>query len=175
MKTKSLIKLSILGAVLSCSTMALADVSMSDSHFLQKAAQAGNFEVKASELALKKTKNADVQAFAQHMVEDHKKAGEELKALADKKKVKVSAEPSFTQKASLMLLEKKDGKNFDSKYAEDVGVDAHQSTVKLFEKAAQSADDPEIKDFASKTLPTLNHHLEQAKTLDDTVKKETKG
>lgn len=172
MKTKSLIKLSILGAALSCSTLALADVSMADSHFLQKAAQAGNFEVKASEMALKKTKNADIQAFAQHMVEDHKKAGEELKALADKKNVKVSAEPSFTQKASLMMLEKRDGKNFDSKYADDVGVDAHKSAVSLFEKASESADDPEIKAFASKTLPTLKHHLDQAKALDDSVKKE---
>lgn len=172
MKTKSLIQLSILGAVLGCSSLAMADVSMSDSHFLQKAAQAGNFEVKASEMALKKTKNADVQAFAQHMLDDHKKAGEELKALADKKKVKVSAEPSFTQKASLMLLEKKEGKSFDSKYSDDVGVDAHESTIKLFEKAAQSADDPEIKEFANKVLPTLNQHLSLAKTLDESVKKE---
>lgn len=172
MKTKSLIKLSIFSAAISCASLAWADVSMADSHFLQKAAQAGNFEVKASEMALKKTKNADVQAFAQHMVDDHKKAGEELKALADKKKVKVSAEPSFTQKTSLMLLEKKDGKNFDSKYAEDVGVDAHESTIKLFEKVAKSGDDPEVKEFANKTLPTLNHHLEQAKALESSVKKE---
>ncbi len=166
---KTLVRMSIIGATLACAGTALADVSMSDSHFLQKAAQAGNYEVKASQLALKKTKNAEIQAFAQHMVDDHTKAGEELKALADKKKVKVSAEPSFTQKASLMLLEKKNGKNFDENYAENVGVDAHKSTVELFEKAAKSADDPEIKEFANKTLPTLNHHYEMAKALDKKV------
>lgn len=169
MKTNTFFKLSIIAAAISYTIPVWADVSMADSHFLQKAAQAGNYEVKGSELALKKSKNADVQSFAQKMVDDHTKAGAEVKVLADKKKVKVSAEPSFTQKTSLMLLEKKDGKNFDESYADNVGVDAHKSTLKLFEKAAKSADDPEIKEFANKTLPTLKHHLEMAKALDEKV------
>jgi putative membrane protein len=172
MKTKNMFQVSILALAIGCTLPAIADVSMSDSHFLQKAAQAGNYEVKGSELAVKKSKNTDVQSFAKQMVDDHTKAGEEVKALAAKKKVKVSAEPSFTQKTSLMLLEKKDGHDFDESYAENVGVDAHKSTVKLFEKAAKSADDPEIKEFANKTLPTLNHHLKMAKELDEKVDKQ---
>ncbi|HSI44247.1 MAG TPA: DUF4142 domain-containing protein [Methylotenera sp.] len=171
MKTKNFLKVSIMTAAICCALPAWADVSMSDSHFLQKAAQAGNYEIKGSELALKKSKDAEVQNFAKQMVDDHTKAGEEVKALAAKKNVKVSAEPSFTQKTSLMLLEKKDGHDFDESYADNVGVDAHKSTVKLFEKAAKSADDPEIKAFANKTLPTLNHHLEMAKALDEKVDK----
>ena len=171
MKTYTLFQLSIMAVAISCTTPAWADVSMSDSHFLQKAAQGGNYEVKGSELALKKSKNVDVQSFAKHMVDDHIKAGVELKALADKKKVKVSGEPSFSQKTSLMLLDKKDGKNFDESYADNVGVDGHKSTVALFEKAAKAADDPEIKEFANKTLPVLNHHYEMAKELDSKVNK----
>lgn len=144
-----------------------ADVSMSDKSFLKKAAQSGNFEVEGSKLALKKSKNTDVQKFAQMMVTDHEKAHLELKALAQSKKVELPADPSFMQKGSLMLLDTYSAKNFDEEYAENVGVDAHEATIALFEKAAKNADDADIKQFASKTLPTLKHHLEMSKKLDD--------
>jgi putative membrane protein len=139
--------------------------------FLKKAAHAGNFEVQGSQLALKKSKNPEVQKFAQQMVEDHTKASKELKALAMKKKVEVSADPSFMQRGSLMLLGTNDGHDFDENYAENVGVDAHEATVELFEKAAKNADDADIKQFANKLLPSLKHHLEMARTLDKAVDK----
>ena len=142
------------------------DVSMSDKSFLKKAAQSGNFEVKGSKLALKKSKNTDVQKFAQMMVTDHEKADEELKALAQSKKVELPTDPSFMQKGTLMLLDTYSAKKFDEEYAENVGVDAHEATLALFEKAAKDADDADIKDFASKTLLTLKHHYEMSKKLD---------
>lgn len=144
-----------------------ADVSMSDKSFLKKAAQSGHFEVEGSKLALKKSKNPDIQKFAKQMIADHQKAGEELKALAQSKKVELPADPSFMQKGSLMLLDTYNTKNFDEEYAENVGVDAHEATVELFEKAAKDADDADIKQFANKTLPTLKHHYEMSKKLDD--------
>ncbi|MBA3695310.1 MAG: DUF4142 domain-containing protein [Methylotenera sp.] len=171
MKTRTFFQLTLISAAIGCSTTSLADVSMSDSHFLQKAAQTDRYEIKGSELAIKKSKDAQVQSFAKQMIEGHTKTSEDLKAMAAKKNVKVSAEPSFTQKTSLMLLEKRDGHDFDESYAENVGVDAHTAAVKLYEKAATSADDPEIKEFANKTLPALNHHLKMAKELDKNVDK----
>jgi putative membrane protein len=148
-----------------------ADVSMSDARFLKKAANAGHYEVEGSKLALKKSNNAEIQKFAKQMVDDHTKAAEELKALALKKKVEVPVEPNFMQKGSLMLLGTHDGKNFDEEYAEHVGVDAHEATIELFEDAAKSAEDADIKQFANKTLPTLKHHFEMAKALDNAVDK----
>jgi putative membrane protein len=148
-----------------------ADVSMSDARFLKKAAFAGHYEVEGSKLALKKSKNSEVQKFAKQMIEDHTKAAEELKALASQKKVEVATEPNFMQKGSLMLLDTHDGKDFDEEYAEHIGVDAHEATLELFEHAAKSADDADIKKFANKVLPTLTHHFEMAKALDNTVDK----
>ena len=172
MKTNIKMRIALAAAfVVFTGTALAADVSLTDARFLKKAAQAGNFEVEGSKLALKKSKNAEVQKFAKQMVEDHTKAAQELKALTAKKKVEVSAEPSFMQKGSLMLLGTYEGKNFDEEYADNVGVDAHESTVELFEKAAKSADDADIKQFANKVLPTLNHHLEMAKSLDTAVDK----
>ncbi|MES2554486.1 MAG: DUF4142 domain-containing protein, partial [Pseudomonadota bacterium] len=69
----------------------------------------------------------------------------------------------------LKYLGTKDGAKFDDKYAEGVGVAAHEATIKLFEDAAEDATDADIKKFAADTLPTLKHHLELAKALDAKV------
>ena len=94
-----------------------------------------------------------------------------MKERALKKKVEVPVDPNFMQKGSLMLLGTHNGKNFDEEYAEHVGVDAHEATIELFEDAAKSAEDADIKQFANKTLPTLKHHFEMAKALDNAVDK----
>jgi putative membrane protein len=99
------------------------------------------------------------------MVDDHTKAGNELKALADAKGVKVPDEPSMAQKASITVLASQEGAKFDKNYSESIGVKAHEDTVKLFKKAAADAKDADIKAFATKTLPTLEHHLQMAKEL----------
>jgi putative membrane protein len=45
-------------------------------------------------------------------------------------------------------------------------VSAHKDAVSLFERYSKSGDNPKLKDWAGKTLPTLRHHLEMAQALD---------
>ena len=144
---------------------AFAEVSLSDKYFLKNAAQSGAYEIEGSQLALSKAKNAEVKTFAKHMVEDHSKAAAELKALAGKKGVELPAKPSLLQRTSLKFLGTHKGASFDDSYAENVGVDAHESAVELFSEAADDADDADVKKFAQQTLPTLQKHLEMARDL----------
>jgi putative membrane protein len=51
-------------------------------------------------------------------------------------------------------------------------VSAHEITVKLFQKAARGAGDADVKAFAAKALPALEHHLQMARDLKATVDKE---
>lgn len=148
-----------------------AKLPHADAEFLKQAAQNGHAEVEGSKLALSKASSPEVKAFAQKMVDDHSKAGEELSALAASKGVKVSDEPSLAQKAKLKLLSLRDGLSFDQHYADSIGVKAHQDTVKLFQKASDEAKDPEVKAFATKTLPVLQHHLDMSRDLYATVHK----
>ncbi|SEL06203.1 putative membrane protein [Roseateles sp. YR242] len=141
-------------------------VTHKDAAFLKQAAENGHAEVEGSKLALQKSSNADVKTFAQQMVDDHTKAGDELAALAASKGVEVSKDPSVLQKGKLKMLGARDGASFDRHYAESVGVAAHKDTIKLFEKAAKESDDADVKAFAAKTLPTLQHHLQTAQTLE---------
>src|SRR5471032_2615358 len=73
-------------------------LSGQDKSFLKDAAEGGNAEVSGSQLALTQSTNADVKTFAQMMVDDHGKAGAELKGLAGQKGVKVSDTTAITKK-----------------------------------------------------------------------------
>jgi putative membrane protein len=146
-----------------------AKVAGSDSAFMKQAAQNNSMEIVASKLALTKSTNADVKTFAQQMIDDHTKTGDEMKALASSKGVEVSDKPSVAQSAKIKLLETMSGPTFDKRYAAMIGVTAHQDTVKLFQKATTNVKDADVKAFASKTLPALQHHLQMAQELKASV------
>jgi putative membrane protein len=136
---------------------------------MKQAAQNGHAEVEASKLAQQKAKRAEVKAFADAMVTDHTKVGDELKQLAASKKVELPAEPSIKQKAELKMIDVGDADKFDQRYAKSFGVSAHEDTIKLFQEAAKDATDQDVKAFAQKTLPALQHHLEMARALNATT------
>ncbi len=165
-----LIQTIIMTSLLTAPAIALAaDVAAADAKFLKNVAQSGQFEVQGGNLAIKKSKNVEIQKFAKMMVQDHTKSGQKLKTLAQKKNVELPSEPNLMQKGSLMLLETYDVKSFDESYAENVGVEQHEKTVELYEEVIKSGEDAEIKQYATDGLPTVKHHLEMAKKLDEMV------
>ena len=44
-------------------------------------------------------------------------------------------------------------------------VSAHNDAASLFERYAKGGDNPDLTDWAGKTLPALTHHLEMAQDL----------
>ena len=142
-----------------------AKLSGQDKSFLKDAAEGGNAEVAGSQVALSQSSSADVKTFAQMMVDDHGKANTELMGLAQQKGVKVPDAPSMMQKGEIKMLSQRKGASFDQHYADSIGVKAHQNTIKLFQKEVDKGTDPDLKAWASKTLPTLQHHLEMAQSL----------
>ena len=49
-------------------------------------------------------------------------------------------------------------------------VKDHEKAVSLFQKQSESGKDADVKAWAAKTLPTLQGHLEMAKSLNDKLK-----
>jgi hypothetical protein len=47
-----------------------------------------------------------------------------------------------------------------------IQVSAHKDALSPFERYAKGGDDPKLKDWAGKTLPAMQHHLERARALD---------
>ena len=97
----------------------------------------------AARLALSKTSNAQVKKFAQMLVDDHTKANAQLEQIASAKGVKLPTEPSLMHKSKLQLMKMADGKDFDERFTEDMGVDAHRETIEMFREEIANGRDPQ--------------------------------
>jgi putative membrane protein len=135
-----------------------------DKQFIKKAAQGGLAEVQLGQLATEKADSPDVKQFGQKMVDDHSKANDQLKQVASNKGVTVPDKLSAKDAATKARLEKLSGKAFDRAYMRDMVTD-HTKDVSEFRTEAKTAKDPDVKSFASQTLPTLQDHLKQAKSI----------
>jgi putative membrane protein len=136
--------------------------------FVQEAATSDMFEIQSSQLAIEKGDDR-AKAFAQQMITDHQKTTDELKSLIAKDKVDVTpptALDSASQKKLDTLKSLNDG-DFEKQYKSDQ-VSGHKDAVSLFERYAKSGDNPALKDWAERTLPTLKHHLKMAEDLSST-------
>ena len=156
---------------LSCGPLlTAADLDRSDKEFIKDTYENGLAEVKFGEMAGAKGTTDDVKKFGTMITTDHGKANTELKTLADSKKVEVATDLTTVAKGKVTLLDKKAGADFDKAFAESM-VDGHKKSIKAFEKAANDAKDADVKAFATKTLPTLKHHLTMAEELQAKVGK----
>jgi putative membrane protein len=77
---------------------------------------------------------------------------------------KLPTELDSSHQSMLDKLKGASGKDFSSNFDSDQ-VSAHKDAVSLFERYAKGGDNAELKDWAGKTLPTLQHHLEMAQEL----------
>ena len=127
-----------------------------DRDFMEKAAKASMSEVAISRVAAARTSNPDVRRFAQMMIEDHETAIEQLSALASSFGVSLPAKDPHPEK-----WEKRDAKNFDREYLEQM-IDDHEDVVKLFEKHAKDGEDAQTVAYARKHLPKMQQHLQHA-------------
>lgn len=142
-----------------------ADLSSQDKSFMEKAGEAGHYELEAAAMALSKSKDKQVQDFARMMEKEHKQLSQELGDLAREREFVLPDDPSLGQNAKLLLLKGKEGIQFDVSYAETLGIDAHHEAIELFQEQAEKGDDDEIRGFAQDSLPILKQHLQHAELL----------
>ena len=137
----------------------------STADFAKDVAISDMFELQSSQLA--ESKGGDeTKQFATKMLADHQKTTEQLKGLVESGKVKATL-PTELDNAHKALLDKLNGlsgPDFDKQYNADQ-VDAHKQAVALFEHYSKGGDNPELKEWAAKTLPTLQLHLKMAQGL----------
>lgn len=141
---------------------------VSDQAFLKEAADGGLAEVDLGQLAMEKASSPEVKEFAQRMVTDHGKANDQLKEIATRKGVTISSEPNAKDKATKDRLAKLSGEEFDKAYMAHMLKD-HKKDVAAFKSESTNGQDPDIKQFASETLPTLEEHLKQAESVTPKV------
>jgi putative membrane protein len=141
-----------------------AKLSRGDKDFIEDAAKGGMFEVQSGQLAAQKGADQSVKDFGNKLVQDHGKANDELKQIAEAKGVKMPDKNDWSNRHEISKLQKLSGPAFDREFAKNEVKD-HEKDIKSFEKAASKLKDPDLKSWAEKQLPALKEHLALAEKL----------
>jgi putative membrane protein len=142
---------------------AKATLDTEDKAFVQEAASGGRAEVELSKIA-QKSENADVKSFANRMIQDHTMANAQLATLATSLGIETPKALDSEHERLRDRLQALHGKAFDEQYMREM-VDDHNKAVKLFQQEERSGHNAELKQFAQKTLPTLEEHQKMAQEL----------
>ena len=144
-------------------------LSKDDLQALRKFAQADMAEIEAGKVAAQKASHPEVKKYGEHMVQEHTKMLDEGKKLAQAKGVKPPAAPEKKHQDALKKLQGAEGEDFDRRYMRQMVRD-HQEVLKLAEKTAKDAKDPELKAHAQKGMPHIKEHLESARKIEASLK-----
>jgi putative membrane protein len=132
---------------------------MSPQTFVQQAAAANQFEIESSQLALQKTQNDKLRQFAQRMIDDHTKIGDQMKQTLQQANLPdPPAQLPPEQRALLDKLKNENGAAFDRGYFMDQ-LSGHRKAMRLIGSYARSGSNPALKKLAANTLPVIKEHM----------------
>jgi putative membrane protein len=161
-------------------------VPRADANFVRDASELNNAEIEVSRLAVDRSTNPDVKKFAQTVIDDHTAAGDKLNAIAAQNSIETAPPNPDTARDERDKLASKQGADFDRAYV-DAMVDGHDTFLsKLGSRVDKRGDGnnatitPEKSDnpvtqtvnqWAAETYRAASAHRDQAKALQDTLKK----
>lgn len=149
--------------VLISASSAIAAPSPQDTNFAVRAAQGGMAEVKLAALAMQKSKNPTVLAFAKRMDVDHTKNNAQLAAIVKPEGMMPPSDVGPENKAVMARLQGLSGAAFDSAYLKSQ-VTGHQQMLALMKQEASSGKDSRLAAFAKQTAPVVQQHLALAQS-----------
>jgi predicted outer membrane protein len=129
--------------------------------FLQISAANLRFQAEASRLADARTNNPAVKDLANTLLSRQQTAQPELLRLLH---VRGMAQPIPTNEHGKVLrqLAKLNGAKFDRLYVDEVVLRSYQTDIANYEKVAALAQDPVLKVWIDRQLPTLRFHYAKA-------------
>ena len=139
-------------------------LAAADASFIETAAQGGMAEIQMAQLAEQTSRSRAVKTFAEMMIKDHTAADDQLKQIAIGKGATVPTAVSDDQQKTLTMLQGEKGRKFDHDYIASQ-VQGHEAMLSAFQGEAASGTDPDLKGFASQTVPVIQQHLDAAQKL----------
>lgn len=146
----------------------------SDMKFAMEAAVGGMEEVELGRIAAQKGATDEVRQFGQKMVDDHSKANQDLMQVASSKGWTLPASLDAKHQADVGKMSSLSGEAFDRAYVKMM-VSDHKKDVGEFQKESTRGADADIKSFATRTLPTLQEHLQMIQRIDAKMKLRKSG
>lgn len=140
------------------------NLSSQDQQFAKIAAQANLGEVDLGKMAQDRGSSALVKQFGKLMVNDHSKAQDDLKNLMAGAAFTLPNAPAQKETSLKSSLSKASGKDFDEAYVRDM-LQGHKDVVAAFERETREGQDPALKAFAVRVLPTIEDHIRIAEDI----------
>ena len=140
-----------------------------DETFVEVAARNNMAEIEFGELATTKGTDSLVRVYAQHMIDEHNAAQEELEDLADDYGgIEWPNDLDEGHDEIMEQLQNAEGYSFDTLYMR-TQIRMHEAAISQFETATTNATDMRVKAYANKYLPGLEEHLERADSIETVI------
>jgi putative membrane protein len=136
-----------------------------DQAFALFAASSGLAEIEGARLTLRSSKNADVRDYAQKLMREHARSGDELRRIVASHGLTLPAAPTGRHADLVTKLSGVSVEDRDEAFLLRFGLDAHKETIALFERHLVEAKDPQLRRYAEQTLPMLREHMSAAHKL----------
>jgi putative membrane protein len=143
---------------------AAAPAALTDQQFIDMAAQTDMLEAHLGQMAADQASRQEVKDYAQMLVTDHTADYQQLNALAAKDNFTVPKGLDDEHYKMVVPFEKLKGAAFDTRYIREM-IEGHTKAIAVYTREASDAQNPDVKSYASATLPTLQKHLDGAKDL----------
>lgn len=131
---------------------------LNDADFVVVAFNAGLTEIEVGNIAQKNALDQEVKDLGKSTVNDFSAMNTRLKELSTKKNITIPAVVGKKSNKEIKEISERTGNIFDRAYTE-LMIKEHVKEIKTFEEAEKKASDPDIKAFASETLPMLRKQL----------------
>ena len=136
--------------------------------YIQAAASGDMFEIQSGQLALQRSCDPNVRAFAQMIVNDHTQLSD---AMMDTARAHGLTPPPLQMAPHhVQMLQRLQGASqasFDATFKADQ-IAAHQEALTLHRSYSQAGDTPPLRAVAATAVPAIEAHLGHAQTLTAT-------
>ncbi len=137
--------------------------ALGPAEFAKQAAATNEFEILSAELALKRSEDEQVKAFARTMLDDHKRAQGQLTEAAEADSIALVLELSMEQKQTLTALEQAEESQFDAAYMSSQ-MKAHDQAIRLLGAYADHGPAGSLKTYATANYPLVRMHKVRAQS-----------
>jgi putative membrane protein len=149
-------------------------VERQDSDVLTDAASTNMMSMELSRIASERAVTPEAKELAQELSDYSQTVNQEIQSIAQNKQIALPQDLSPNHRDKVQDVSEKQGIDFDKEFVDQV-IDAYKDKVDDFESLSRDSDDPEIREFAIRTLPNLRMTLEKAERAEEIISERDNG
>ena len=132
--------------------------------FVNKIGASNMMEIEMAKLAQTNGASQEVKDFGKTLETEHTAVLSTLRGVAAAQNINMPQAMTTDQSMHVQDMAAKKGADFDKEFI-NMMVEGHEKSIASFKDAAAGNENNQVKDFAQKTLPALQKHLDRAKAI----------